>query len=131
MDSVINSSIVRNLATECGFDLAGVAMPHPVPDFGRFRHWVDRGLAGEMRYLTDHRAEVRGDAANLLPGVESIICVGLVYNGPEPYSTRFADPERAWISRYAWGEDYHHSVRTKLEELNRKLLEIEQFKSRI
>jgi len=84
-----------------------------------------------MRYMTDHRADVRGDAAHLLPGVQSIVCVGLVYNGPEPYSTRFADPERAWISRYAWGSDYHDAVRTKLEELNRKLLEIEQFKSRI
>jgi epoxyqueuosine reductase len=128
---VINSSIVRNLAAACGFELAGVAMPHPVPDFGRFRHWVDRGLAGEMRYLTDHRAEVRSDPTRLLPGARSIICVGLIYNGPEPYSTRFADPERGWISRYAWGDDYHRVVREKLENLNCKLLEIEQFSSRI
>jgi len=128
---VINSSIVRNLAAECGFDLAGVAMPYPVPDFGRFRDWVDRGLAGEMRYLTDHRAEVRNDPARLLPGVRSIICVGLVYNGLEPYSTRFDDPERSWISRYAWGDDYHRVVREKLKGLKRKLLEIRQFSSRI
>src|ERR1700691_2793566 len=113
----INSRIVHNLAAECGFDLAGVTAPQTVPDFGRFRRWVDRGLAGEMRYMTDQRADVRGDPAHLLPGVESIIFVGLVYNGPEPYSTRFADPERAWISRYAWGADYHDTVRAKLEEL--------------
>ena len=131
MVCVINSNIVRNLAAECGFDLAGVAMPHPAPNFGRFLHWVDRGLAGEMSYLTDHRAEVRSDPARLLPGVRSIICVGLVYNSPEPYSTRFSDPERGWISRYAWGEDYHRVVREKLDALNCKLLEIEQFSSRI
>jgi epoxyqueuosine reductase len=131
MDSLLNSRIVRNLAAECGFDLAGVTIPHPAPDFGRFQHWVDRGLAGEMRYLTDHRAQIRSDPASLLPGVESIICVGLVYNGPEPYSTRFADPERAWISRYAWGEDYHDVVRAKLQGLSLKLLEIEQFRFRI
>ena len=127
----INSRIVRNLAADCGFELAGIAGARPAPDFGRFRRWVDRSLAGEMRYLTDHRADVRSDPAQLLPGVESIICVGLVYNGPEPYSTRFADPERAWISRYAWGEDYHDTVHTKLEDLNRKLLEIKQFSSRV
>jgi epoxyqueuosine reductase len=127
----INSRVVRNLAADCGFDLAGVATPHPPPDFGRFQHWVSRGLAGEMRYLTDHRADIRGDPKHLLPNVQSIICVGLVYNGPEPYSTRFADPERAWISRYGWGADYHNTVRTKLEELKFKLLEIEQFESRI
>jgi epoxyqueuosine reductase len=131
MVCVVNSNIVRNLAAECGFDLAGVAMPSPPLDFHRFRHWVDRGLAGEMRYLTDHRAEVRSDPTRLLPGVRSIICVGLVYNGPEPYSTGFTDPERAWISRYAWGEDYHRLVREKLEKLTCKLLEIELFKSRI
>jgi epoxyqueuosine reductase len=127
----INSRIVRHLAAECGLDLAGVAAPNPAPDFDRFRHWVERGLAGEMRYLTDHRADLRSDPAQLLPDVRSIICAGLVYNGPEPYSTRFADRERAWISRYAWGEDYHDIVRAKLENLNRKLLEIEQFNSRV
>lgn len=127
----INSRIVRHLAAQCGFDLAGVAMPHPAPDFGRFRHWVERGLAGEMRYLTDQRAEARNDPAQLLRDVRSVICVGLVYNGPEPYSTRFADPERAWISRYAWGEDYHDIVRAKLENLKCKLLEIKQFNSRV
>jgi epoxyqueuosine reductase len=84
-----------------------------------------------MHYLTDHRADIRSHPARLLPDARSVICVGLVYNGPEPYSTRFADPERAWISRYAWGADYHDSLRTKLEDLNRKLLEIEQFESRI
>jgi epoxyqueuosine reductase len=131
MGFVISSNTVRNLAAKCGFDLAGVAAPYPAPDFGRFRHWVDRGLAGEMRYLTDHRAEARNDPARLLPGVRSIICVGLVYNGPEPYSTRFADPDRGWISRYAWGDDYHRVVREKLENLKCKLLEIEQFGSRI
>jgi epoxyqueuosine reductase len=127
----INGRVVRHLAAECGFDLAGVASPCPAPDFGRFQHWVERGLAGDMRYLTDHRAEVRGDPTRLLPGLRSVICVGVVYNGPEPYSTRFADPERAWISRYAWGDDYHAIIRAKLENLNCKLLEIERFGFRI
>lgn len=127
----INSRIIHNLAAECGFDLAGIAAAGSTPDFGRFRSWVDRGLAGEMQYLTDHRAKVRSDPGLLLPGVRSIICVGLVYNGPEPYSTRFSDPERAWISRYAWGDDYHDVVREKLEELTRKLLNIDNFQSRI
>lgn len=131
MEIVINSRIVHDLASECGFDLAGVAAAGESPDFGRFRSWVSRGSAGEMRYLTDHRAEVRSHPAQLLPGVQSVICVGLVYNGPEPYSTRFADRERGWISRYAWGGDYHDLLRAKLEGLDGKLKEIERFTSRI
>jgi epoxyqueuosine reductase len=83
-----------------------------------------------MRYLTDHRADVRGDPELLLPGVRSIICVGLLYDGPEPYSTDLSDPERAWISRYAWGEDYHGVIRAKLESLANKLLLTEGFQWR-
>jgi epoxyqueuosine reductase len=84
-----------------------------------------------MRYLTDHRAAIRSDPAHLLPGVRSIVCVGLVYNGPEPYSMHFSDPERAWISRYAWGDDYHEILRLKLHDLDCKLKQIEDFESRI
>jgi epoxyqueuosine reductase len=116
---------------ESGFDLAGVASAAPAPDFGRFESWVARGLAGEMRYLTDHRADIRGDLTRLLPDVQSVICVGLVYNGPEPYSTRFDDPERGWIARYAWGDDYHDILRAKLEEFNGKLQQIEAFNSQV
>ena len=126
----ISSRLVRELEAECGFALAGVAAPGPVPDFARFRDWVDRGLAGEMRYLTDHRADVRNHPEHLLPGVRSIICVGMLYDGPEPYSTEFSDPERAWISRYAWGEDYHGVIRAKLESLAGKLLELDTFRWR-
>jgi len=119
--------LIRELARECGFSLAGIARADPVPDFGRYEGWVERGLAGEMRYLTDHRGKIRSDPDQLLPGCRSIICTALNYNGPEPYSTDFSDAERAWISRYAWGDDYHTIVRARLEQLTRKLLECEEF----
>ncbi len=118
----LNSNHVRQLAAEVGFQLAGVARAGETPDFARYQDWAARGLAGEMKYLTDHRADLRSHPENLLPGVRSVISVGLLYNGREPYSTAFSDPERAWIARYAWGEDYHGLIRAKLEVLARKLL---------
>jgi len=127
----LNGRTIRHLAGECGFELVGIAAPGPVSDFPRYQSWADCCLAGEMRYLTDHRAGIRADPVLLLPGARSIICVGLVYNGPEPISAEFEDPERAWISRYAWGEDYHHILRSKLQELTRKLLIIEEFSWKI
>jgi epoxyqueuosine reductase len=126
----VNSSVVRELAADCGFALAGVSTAGPSPDFGRFQNWVDRGLAGEMQYLTDHRAAKRSQPEFLLPGVRSVISVGMLYNGPEPHSTEFSNPERAWISRYAWGEDYHKKIRAKLEILASKLLERDTFEWR-
>jgi epoxyqueuosine reductase len=85
--NAITGSLIRDLAAECGFDLAGVAAAFPTPDFARFSDWKNRGLAGEMRYLTDHRADIRNDPAHLLPGVRTIISTAVVYSGPEPYST--------------------------------------------
>ena len=41
-------------------------------------------MAGEMRYLTDRRAELRRDPRNLLPSARSVICVGKLYNTPDP-----------------------------------------------
>lgn len=74
-------------------------------------------MAGEMKYLTDHRAALRSDPRRLLPSARSVICVGKVYNGPQPYSTSYTSEELAWISRYAWGEDYHDVLRSGLERL--------------
>ncbi|MFB3828068.1 MAG: tRNA epoxyqueuosine(34) reductase QueG [Bryobacteraceae bacterium] len=110
--------MIRSLARECGFELAGVAPAEPLrADFEYYRGWVERGFAGRMGYLADRRAGVRADPRNLLPSARSVICVGKLYNGPQPYSTRFSEPERAWISRYAWGGDYHGILRAGLERL--------------
>jgi epoxyqueuosine reductase len=83
-----------------------------------------------MGYLTDHRADVRSNAENLLPGCRSVISVAFPYSGPEPLSTEFSETERAWISRYAWGEDYHVVVRAKLEQMAALLLKEKVFKWR-
>ena len=107
---------VRAMARECGFELAGVAAAAPA-DIERYRDWVERGYAGEMRYLTDRRAEVRADPRNLLASARSVICVGKLYHTPWPYSTQFDDAARGWISRYAWGDDYHDVMRWGLERL--------------
>jgi epoxyqueuosine reductase len=108
---------VRELARECGFELAGVARAEPAEDAARYREWVKAGYAAEMRYLTDRRAAVREDPRNLLASARSIVCVGKLYQTPWPHSTQFTDEERGWISRYAWGDDYHEVLRRGLERL--------------
>jgi len=114
---------VRELARACGFELAGVAAALPSADSARYHEWVAAGFAGEMRYLTDRRAQVRDDPRNLLPSARSAICVGKLYNTPLPYSTNLHDDSLALISRYAWGGDYHDTVRRGLERLDAMLRE--------
>ncbi len=117
----MTSAEVERIAHQCGFELVGVAPAGPNRDVPRFRDWLARGMAGAMSYLCDRRAGVREHPRNLLPSARSIICAGKLYNGPQPYSTRFTTNELAWISRYAWGDDYHAVVRRGLEELASQL----------
>ena len=117
----MTAETVKLLAHECGFELAGVAAAEPLGESTWYLEWIRRGMAGEMTYLTGHRAAVRCDPHSLLPSARSIICAGKLYNGPEPHSTQVHDSGRAWISRYAWGEDYHGVMRRGLDLLAAKL----------
>lgn len=108
---------LKQLAHNCGFELAGIAAAEPSSDLDRFNTWRQLGMAGEMVYLTDHRGDKRGDPRTLLPTARSILCVGKLYQTNHPFSTEFDDDRRAWISRYAWGSDYHDVLRRDLEDL--------------
>jgi epoxyqueuosine reductase len=119
----LTADLVRRLARECGFELAGIASAVPLAEAAWYREWVGLGYAGEMHYLAGDRADVRSDPRRLLPTAKSILCLGKLYNGPEPYSTAFAEPGRAWISRYAWGQDYHRVLRKALKRLVARLRE--------
>jgi len=128
----VNSLRVKALAQECGFELAGATSARPAAEAEYYQRWVSQGFAGEMAYLTDRRAGIRNDPRNLLPSARSVICVGKLYNGPQPYSTKFREPELGWISRYAWGEDYHDVLRRGLERLTEALLrEVQPFEYKI
>jgi epoxyqueuosine reductase len=99
---------VKRLAAACGFELAGVAPAEPLPEAAYYAEWARAGLAGEMRYLTDRRGQMRADPRTLLPSARSVIAVGKLYNTPG---------EAGPISRYALGRDYHDTMRAALERL--------------
>lgn len=117
----MRSALVKELAGRCGFELAGIARAEPLPEAGYYREWAGNGMAGEMAYLTGRRGEMRADPRTLLPTACSIVCVGKLYNGPQPYSRCFTGEELGWISRYAWGDDYHNVLRSGLERLAAEL----------
>jgi epoxyqueuosine reductase len=120
----VTAETVKRIARECGFELAGIAPADPPEDFSRYENWVADGFAGEMRYLTDRRAEVRRDVRNLLPNARSVICVGKLYNQLYNDESAPAEPGQAIISRYAWGADYHDVVRSGLERLADRLRDL-------
>jgi len=78
------------------------------------------GYGGAMGYLADPR---RRDPARVLAGARSVIVCALNYNTAHPYSTEAAacdggDEPRGWISRYAWGRDYHEVLWERLNTLS-------------
>lgn len=117
MAPTLQAAKLKSLALESGFELAGIAASEPLPDRQWYEDWVRRGMAGRMSYLIDHRAAIRMDPKHLLASARSVLCVGKVYNGPQPYSTARTANELGWISRYAWGEDYHRIVRQGLQRV--------------
>jgi epoxyqueuosine reductase len=120
---------VREVAREVGFDLVGIAGAPAPPELAFFAEWVGRGHAGEMAYLTRQVAK-RSDLRVAFPWASSVICVGLQYDTPHPYSTE-APPGRGWISRYAWGDDYHDVMKAMAERVVERLRdEIPPFEAR-
>jgi len=104
-------------AKSLGFDLCGVVRAGQFPELAQTEDWLARGYAGEMKYLADPRRRV---PASVMPGIRSVIVCALNYNTDLPRSTdvspRDEDP-RGWISRYAWGADYHQVLHGKLTAL--------------
>jgi epoxyqueuosine reductase len=106
-------------AKSLGFDLCGVVRPDKFPELQQTTEWLARGYAGEMKYLADSR---RTDPQSAMPGIRSVIVCLLNYSAAKPLSTDPAakrdDTEpRGWISRYAWGNDYHEVLQDRLEGL--------------
>jgi epoxyqueuosine reductase len=106
-------------AKSLGFDLAGVVRAEKFPELARTSEWLARGYAGEMKYLADPR---RSDPQTAMPGIRSVIVGLLNYNTERLFSTDPALPvdehkPSGWISRYAWGDDYHDVLRERLDAL--------------
>jgi len=111
---------ISERARALGFDACGIAPAEKFPELEHFSEWLDRGYAGEMKYLEDQR---RLDPRSPMSAARSLIVCALNYNSGLPYSTEIKNHEdaagapRGWISRYAWGDDYHEVLWEKLTKL--------------
>lgn len=90
-------------------------------DHQLMQNWLKQGLNGEMDYLARNQ-HMRRDPAELVPGTLSVISVCLPYwPDAAPAKSILKQSDKAYISRYALGRDYHKTARGRLRALARRL----------
>jgi epoxyqueuosine reductase len=112
---VLTSQSIRQQARTLGFDLCGIAPVGDFPELAFLREWISRGYAGEMAYIP-RSADRRADVRHVVPGAQSVIVMGTLYNTVPPYESE-PPSGAARISRYAWGDDYHDVIKARLDSL--------------
>jgi len=98
-----------------GFDLVGISAVQDPLHSDAFAEWLRQALHGEMAYMA-RTAQQRLHPGQFVPWARSVVSVALNYN--TPFTRDVADGQlRGWISRYAWGDDYHDVMQAKLDRL--------------
>jgi epoxyqueuosine reductase len=120
----LSAQALKNRAFELGFNLVGITRAEPSPRLDAYFRWVEAGMQGEMGYMArpDRQAR-RRDLNVILPGVRSMVVVGLDYQTAAVPDALLNDPSRGRIAAYAWGVDYHDILMPRLERMAEWMLE--------
>ena len=108
---------IRVWGRELGFAGVGISDTDLSVQEPRLQAWLDKGWQGQMDYMARHGSK-RSRPAELVPGTVRIISARMAYL-PEAAAPldNLVDGERAYISRYALGRDYHKVLRNRLQRL--------------
>lgn len=104
-----HTALVKQLAARLGFDHCGIARAGRLDeDARRLEQWLNKGMHGTMQYMEKY-FDLRIDPARLVPGAKSVITLLLNY-----YPAQQQAEEVPKISKYAYGNDYHQVIHSKL-----------------
>ncbi|MGB6271502.1 MAG: QueG-associated DUF1730 domain-containing protein, partial [Pseudolabrys sp.] len=114
-------SALAEQARARGFNAFGVAKPDAAPELkARLESFLAEGAHGDMTWLAS-TAGRRASPMTLWPDVRSIVMLGMNYGPDTDPLAILSAPDRAAISIYARGDDYHDLIKTRLKELARWL----------
>jgi epoxyqueuosine reductase len=110
-----------SFAREIGFDFCRIAACSSPPHADEFRNWLHDEAHGEMSYM-ERGEEKRCDPHKVLPGTRAIVVLALNYfQGSR--NAGHAPAATGKIARYAWGDDYHDLIASKLDKIDEFLRE--------
>jgi len=113
VDYAALNEAIRQAGRELGFSGVGVTAADTGAAAAHLHDWLAAGCHGEMDYMARH-AELRAHPERLHPGTLTVISAAVDYL---PAANSAPGPERAAVSRYAQGRDYHRIVRNRLQKL--------------
>src|SRR5688572_1599250 len=118
---------LRQWARELGFSQIGICGIDLATAEPGLRAWLDNGWHGTMAYMAAHGLK-RARPAELVPGTLRVISARMDYlpsATPDGWQAvewqRLSDPDRAAVSLYARGRDYHKVLRARLAKLAERL----------
>ncbi len=112
------SQLIKTEAKRLGFLSCGISKADFLEEEApRLEKWLKQNSQGEMTYMENH-FDKRLDPRLLVDGAKSVISLLLNY-----YPAEKQNPQAYKISKYAYGEDYHHVIKSKLIQLQEFITE--------
>ncbi|APY01451.1 tRNA epoxyqueuosine(34) reductase QueG [Lacinutrix venerupis] len=107
------TSLIKTEAKRLGFLSCGISKAEFLEDEApRLENWLNKNMNGEMRYMENH-FDKRLDPTKLVEDSKSVISLLLNYYPEETQK----DNKAPKLSKYAYGNDYHHVIKSKLKTL--------------
>ncbi|WP_298314289.1 tRNA epoxyqueuosine(34) reductase QueG [uncultured Aquimarina sp.] len=115
----IHTQLIKTEAQRLGFLSCGVSKAEFLEqEAPRLETWLNKNMHGQMSYMENH-FDKRLDPTKLVEGSKSVISLLLNYFPSDIQK----DPDAPKISKYAYGQDYHHVIKQKLKQLQEFITE--------
>ncbi len=112
---------IKDWGRELGFQQVGISGLELGEHEAHLQRWLDAGYQGEMDYMAAHGRK-RSHPDELVPGTLRVVSLRMDYlPGDTQMARRLQEPEKAYVSRYALGRDYHKLIRKRLQQLAERI----------
>src|SRR5476649_356897 len=117
VDLVELAQSIKDWGRELGFQQVGITGLDLAEHEQHLQRWLEAGYHGEMDYMAAHGSK-RSHPDQLVPGTLRVVSLRMDYlPGDTEMTQRLTQPEKAYVSRYALGRDYHKLIRKRVQQL--------------
>lgn len=112
---------IKDWGRELGFQQVGISGLDLAEHEQHLERWLEAGYHGEMDYMAAHGSK-RSHPDELVPGTLRVVSLRMDYlPGDTQMAQLLAQPEKAYVSRYALGRDYHKLIRKRVQQLAERI----------